>query len=146
MGFFYRVAGQYRDNSVGTSARSAQQNKSGKKSLKLSQTDLNNNMDKKVSFRAEKTKQNETSENPVKKSSKEYNLDDSSAGSEEKMTKILKGSQTTKNKDLNESPDKDKNFPKSPTRAKSVSRKEDAGKKMAFLNLNEFVSTLGRGN
>lgn len=66
---------------------------------------------------------------------------------EEILDKVLKGSKTTRNQELIQIPNEQK-FNMSPTsRAKSVCRngKERDESKMDFLNLNEFISTLGRG-
>lgn len=95
----------------------------------------------------------EDSNKKVRKSSKKNkkNLDDKNLESndnEEFLDKFLKGSKTTRNQELIQKPN-DQKFAMSPTsRAKSVCRKskEKDESKMNFLNLNEFISTLGRGN
>ena len=80
----------------------------------------------------------------------DQNLDDVDKGNEELPGLIKKGSKTTKNQEVVQKETDKLMFPKSPkSRPKSVQRerKNTEGEvKMDFLNLNEFISTLSRGN
>lgn len=80
----------------------------------------------------------------------DQSLDDLDKGHQEVPVLIKKGSKTTKNQEVAQKDTDKLMFPKSPkTRPKSVQRERKNTEeeiKMDFLNLNEFISTLGRGN